>query len=170
MRGAVVAHVVAALLAVTACVTAQSWRFQSSSYVNADGAALSNILYDDGSWYPADAAGSTVLGGLVDSDVFPAPFYGKNLDGINSSAFDVSWWFRAEYSDAQSLGVLTFKGLNYRANVWVNGALVADNATTAGAFQYFDIVITKYIQAGQPGAVAVELFRPEDNVRGGRRA
>ncbi len=43
------------------------------------------------------ARASQVLGALVTAGVYQEPFYGKNLDNINASAFDVSWWYRCEF-------------------------------------------------------------------------
>ncbi len=128
---------------------------------------MSTAGFNDSTWYSTNKTQTTVLGGLVDSGVYADPFYGKNLDDINASAFDVSWWYRAEFTvpAGDTSALLTFRGLNYRANVWVNGHQLGDASVTAGAFRYFDFDISAVVQPGARAAVAVELFRPEDNVR-----
>ena len=58
---------------------------------------------------------------------------------VQTDRFDVSWWYRVILPDSAvatakigGLAFLTFEGLNYRANVWVNGNLLATNTTIAG--------------------------------------
>ena len=58
---------------------------------------------------------------------------------------------------------LHFDGINYRANVWLNGKKIADAADVAGAFRVFEFNVTAWIQAGKPNALAVEIFAPEKN-------
>jgi exo-1,4-beta-D-glucosaminidase len=85
---------------------------------------------------------NTVVGTLVDDKTYPDPAYGTNLKqfpGMNysdrnlfanqdmpeGSPFKCSWWWRLEFSLQQPRAGdhywLHFPGINYRANVWVNG-------------------------------------------------
>ena len=43
---------------------------------------------------------------------------------------------------------LEFKGINYRADVWLNGKQVADSKTMVGIYQRFRFDITEYAQMG----------------------
>ncbi len=60
--------------------------------------------------------------------------------------------------------MLTFQGINYAADVWVNGQLVASNTTVAGAYQYFDFDVSSVVNLGTPSAVALLIYPPNDLV------
>jgi exo-1,4-beta-D-glucosaminidase len=55
---------------------------------------------------------------------------------------------------------LHFLGINYRANVWVNGQKVADQRDTAGTFRTFEFEVTKLLRGGK-NAIALEIFAPQ---------
>lgn len=109
----------------------------------------------------------TIMGCLMQSGMFPNAYYGTNMTQLPTAPFDksISWWFNTTVATPQVPAggglLLRFKGINYRANVWVNGVLVASNVTTAGAFRYFEFDVTQF--AGDSSlAIAVELFKPDD--------
>lgn len=60
--------------------------------------------------------------------------------------------------------LLTFQGLNYRADIVVNGVMVANASTVAGAYRYFDFDVTKYITIGMPATLQVTVYPPNDQV------
>jgi exo-1,4-beta-D-glucosaminidase len=55
---------------------------------------------------------------------------------------------------------LRFKGINYRANIWLNGNRIADADTLLGAFRVFELDVTHLIRK-QSNALAVEVFPPK---------
>jgi len=56
---------------------------------------------------------------------------------------------------------LHFDGINYRANIWVNGERIAAASDLAGAFRRYEFDVTRFVRAGARAAVAVEVFAPE---------
>ena len=56
---------------------------------------------------------------------------------------------------------LNFDGINYRANIWLNGQRLADAREAAGAFRRYSLDVTRWARAGARNAVAVEVFAPE---------
>ena len=64
-----------------------------------------------------------------------------------------------------SHGLLTFQGLNFKANIWINGALVANTTQTAGAYRYTDIDLSGIAQGGATVGIAVEILPGNDQVR-----
>lgn len=116
---------------------------------------------------------ATVLAGLQQSAEYGNDiFYGTTLrDSVDVARFDTSWWYRVEaaspairsVANGSHFVILSFKGINYRANVWVNGIRIADNGTTRGTFREFDFDITSAVaQGGGQIVLAVEVFRPYD--------
>jgi exo-1,4-beta-D-glucosaminidase len=82
------------------------------------------------------------------------------------SPFHRAWWYRTEFNVSPPLDGqvwLNFEGINYRANVWVNGKLVANDKEVAGAYRTYDFNITAAARAGAPNVLAVEIVPPETN-------
>ncbi len=57
-------------------------------------------------------------------------------------------------------GLITLKGINYRANVYLDGVKIAGNDTVVGSFVYFDF---SFVPHGEH-TLAVEVARPHDQV------
>ncbi len=144
-----------------------SWRIASSVNVSANGAAVSTVGFDDSGWYSVNGTAATVVAALVGNGVYTDPFYGENFSAINSSDFDVPWWYRAQFTvpNGATAALLTFTGVSYKANVWLNGELLASTDDVAGTFRYYDFVLSSSVPAGTTAAVALQVYRPYDNVR-----
>ncbi len=110
------------------------------------------------------------------------PFFGTNLKsfpGMNypdkeffsnqampaGSPFRCSWWYRTEFTlpaeYREKTAWLHFDGINYRANVWLNGQKIADAKDVAGTFRLFEFDVTKLTRGATTNALAVEVFAPE---------
>ncbi|MBW7866526.1 MAG: hypothetical protein H3C30_19190 [Candidatus Hydrogenedentes bacterium] len=151
------------------------WRLQSSARLNADGAALSMEGLDASAWYPTTVP-KTVLAALAENEVFPDPYFGLNLkdipgykDGLwhvmaEDSPFRNPWWYRNEFilpASAKGRQVtLHLDGLNYQANIWLNGKLVAGADTVKGMFRRFEFNVTEHLHPGKANALAVEIIPP----------
>ena len=55
---------------------------------------------------------------------------------------------------------LQFDGINYRANVWLNGVRVASATEVAGAYRRYAFDVSRVVRAGARNALAVEIFPP----------
>ncbi|MCH8686226.1 glycosyl hydrolase 2 galactose-binding domain-containing protein [Pedomonas mirosovicensis] len=110
------------------------WRLAAAPEVKADGAALSRPGFDARAWYAATVPG-TVLTTLVDRGVYPDPYYGLNNMAIPESLARQDYWYRTSFTlPAEAAGkalTLTFNGINYASEVWVNGRKLGG---TKGAF------------------------------------
>jgi exo-1,4-beta-D-glucosaminidase len=78
------------------------------------------------------------------------------------SPYHCGWWYRKQFQVPASLPEKTiwlhFAGINYRADLWVNGHLIADSKHIAGAYRVYDFDITRAVTPGKPAVVAVETF------------
>ncbi len=137
----------------------------------ADGAALSRPGVDTAKWLAARVPG-TVLATMVDRGVYPDPYYGLNNLAIPESLARQDYWYRTSFSvPAEAAGkalALRFDGINYAAEVWINGAAVGamKGAFARGRFTFIP-------QAGE-NVVAVKVSPPphpgiphEQSVKGG---
>jgi len=139
------------------------WRIQSSAKVRDTGAVLSRSGYDTPGWVGTTVP-NTVLGALVDHGEYGDPFLGRNLERIPAADFQVSWWYRTEFTLATAPGLdharLCFEGINYRADVWLNGRKIVDRTQLAGAFRRHELDVTEALLPGR-NALAVEVFPPQ---------
>jgi len=161
----------------------KNWQIQSSCQVPAGGEAISAVGFDVKSWHKTDIP-STVVGALVTDKTYPDPNYGTNLKsfpGMNysnkglfanqdmpeGSPFQCSWWFRTEFMAPAGTGGdvewLNFLGINYRANIWINGKKVADANDVAGTYRAYEFNVSKFLQPGKANALALEIFAPGKN-------
>jgi exo-1,4-beta-D-glucosaminidase len=158
----------------------EGWAIQSSAEVDAGGEALSQPGFATTGWHPATVP-TTVVGALVADGTYPNPDFGMNLRQIpgtdykiatnfsnvempEDSPFRVPWWFRTEFTlpdEAAGKTVwLGFGGINYKANVWLNGEKLASDEETAGSWRIHDLDVTGVAKAGATNALAVEVFAP----------
>jgi exo-1,4-beta-D-glucosaminidase len=159
----------------------EGWAIQSSAQISDQGEAISTVGYAPKQWYSTTVP-STVFAALVQNHVYPDPYFGMNLrsiPGVNypigdnfsgidmpqDSPFRHSWWYRAEFAlpkvaRGQHLW-LHFDGINYRANVWLNGRQLAKSDALVGMWRLFEFDVTEMARAGQMNALAVEVFPPK---------
>ncbi len=72
------------------------------------------------------------------------------------------YWYRTVFNvPTEDIGrhfQLIFKGINYRAAVWVNGKEIADSTLMAGMFAEYSFDISKEIKAGAKNGLAVKIY------------
>ena len=146
-------------------VLKDNWQMQSSSKDTARGVTLSQDNYVLKNWYRISVP-STVIGGLLANKAYDFdPFYGMNFEKLNDPALDHPWWFRKEFalpfSEKGKTVVLKLHGINYKANVWLNGKLIAGSTKIKGPFRIIDLDVTKQINSGR-NVLAIEITRPFD--------
>jgi len=141
----------------------EGWKIISSANSKDTGKEISISGYNSKEWYDANLP-STVLKALIENGVYSDIYKADNLDKIPTDQFNVSWWYRKslklENINSNENFRLNFEGINYRANIWLNGNLIANSDSIVGAFSVFDIDITEFVQEGQ-NAIAVEIIPPK---------
>ena len=158
----------------------KNWQIQSSCEAKATGDQISMAGFDASAWHKADIP-ATVVGALVTDKTYPDPNYATNLDSFpgmshsnkrlfanedmpDGSPFKCSWWYRTEFSSPAAAGKnvwLNFLGINYRANIWVNGQKIADTNDVAGTYRAYEFNVSKFLKPGAKNALALEVFAPE---------
>jgi hypothetical protein len=141
-----------------------AWRMTAASGLDADaganGASISLPGFADASWYAATVPG-TVLSTLIDRGVYPDPDYGLNNLAIPESLARQDYWYRAQFiAPEQTTGkrlTLVFDGINYAAEVWLNGARLGD---IRGAFIRGVFDVTHELLPGRANALAVRIHPP----------
>jgi len=153
----------------------QNWTIQSSAQVKERGEVLSTEGFKPAGWHPATVP-TTVLAALVEDQTYPDPYYGLNLKSIpgykdgrwlvmpQTSPFRPPWWFRTQFVLPPSYRgkylTLHFEGINYQANIWLNGRQIADSKTVIGMFRRFEFPVNEHARIGETNCLAVEIIQP----------
>lgn len=156
---------------------------QSSTQVPDNGKILSSPEYRSNiAWYKAEVP-STVLTTLVRNHIYPDPYVGLNnmlipdasdsfnakydlekysyLPGVKNPWKDPYWYrtsFDINQNDKNKNVQLIFDGINYRAEVWLNGNKIADSSQMAGMFRGYDFDISRYVAYGKKNYLAVKIY------------
>lgn len=146
------------------------WLMRKAGDVTESGSTISTSKYDHAGWRPATVPG-TVLNSLVNDGVYPEPYYGLNnkiesglIPDISKAGLDFyTYWFRTEFEVPEWMKGKTVwlqcDGINYRAEIWVNGTLVG---STKGMFIQNVINVTDFVKVGKENTLAIKVY-PVDN-------
>lgn len=138
----------------------KNWFLQSSQKISEKGETISSIGFTAKNWMPVTVP-TTIMGALVKNNVYKDLFVGNNLLTVDKEQFKNSWWFRTEFSLPNKNLPVTFlqlNGLIYRANIWINGKLVADSGKIFGSYRQFELNISEFVKTNGKNVLAVEIF------------
>ena len=143
-----------------------SWIMKKAGDVTAGAAEISSPDFKGANWMPAIVPG-TVLNSLVYNKVYPEPYYGINNKLAGNLIPDIAvvgrefytYWFRTQFlvpANFKDKNVwLQIDGVNYRAEIWVNGNLLS---TVSGMFQQGYIDITDFAKIGEQNGLAIKVY------------
>jgi exo-1,4-beta-D-glucosaminidase len=158
----------------------EGWNLQSACKISDGGETISTQAFHPEGWL-AVTVPSTVLAAQVAAGVVKDPYYGDNLRKIagttypagenfsdlsmaDDSPYRCGWWYRKSFmvpaADKGKVFWLKFGGINYRADVWVNGKKIADKTRVAGAYRTYEFDVTDALVPGAENVLAVETFAP----------
>ncbi len=143
------------------------WKMQKADKVHEKSEAISTLQVSTSDWLSAVVPG-TVLNSLVYNDVYPEPYYGLNnklesglIPDLYFAGRDFyTYWFRTEFLLDKSRHVgkktwLQIDGVNYRAEIWLNGSMVAH---VSGMFLQKVVEITDKICFDKANVLAVKVY------------
>ncbi len=134
------------------------WNITSASNISGDEALISQSSYDASRWYAVKHMPATVLQVLEDNGVYKNLYEGMNLTAPGD-LWKQDWWYRTTFSAPAGRDVysLVFRGINYRADIWLNGHKIADSSQVVGMYDSFEFDVTKFIRADGPNVLAVKV-------------
>ncbi|MFT3903311.1 MAG: glycoside hydrolase family 2 TIM barrel-domain containing protein [Niabella sp.] len=143
-------------------IISDGWEMGTSTQVIESKKSVFAPDFDTHEWYNATVPG-TVLTTLVEQGVYPDPYFGLNNMSIPDTLSRMKWWYRVSFNTPESTENrrvrLLFNGINYRAEIFLNGKKLGN---MAGAFKRGDYDITSLLNAGGSNVLAV-LISPPDN-------
>jgi exo-1,4-beta-D-glucosaminidase len=167
----------------TKVTLSDGWMLQEHFKVDATGEVISTPKFLPKGWYGVSVP-TTVSAALAQHKVYPDPDFGTNLRswpgmtykiGHNfseeamdrDSPFSMSWWYRKEFALPTSYKGktiwLNFGGINYRANIFLNGKQIAKSDDIAGAWRTYELNITDGALIGKNNVLAVQVYSPTEN-------
>ncbi len=157
------------------------WAIQSSLKATETGEVISSASFQPRNWIATDVP-ATVVAAQVKKSPVPDPFYGMNLrqlPGVTypigqnfsnlpmspDSPYAVPWWYRKEFTlPAKYAGKtvwLNLRGVNYRANLWLNGKQLANSQEIAGAWRTYEFNVTSAVKSGA-NVLALQVWAPTE--------
>jgi exo-1,4-beta-D-glucosaminidase len=143
------------------------WRMASANNVSADGAVVSQAGFEASKWYGIQKMPATVLQTLADNGVYKDVYHGMNLEtSVPQDLWRHDWWYRTTFTapSGQEVYSLLFKGINYRADIWLNSHKIADRTQVVGMYASFEFDVSRYIRAGGDNVLAVKVT-PEQKLQ-----
>jgi exo-1,4-beta-D-glucosaminidase len=138
---------------------ADNWRLASATEARSGGAAISVAGYKDAGWHAIRRMPATVLEVLQEDGVYSDVYVGKNLaEKVPQDLYKQDWWYRTKFNaPAGEFYTLEFPGINYRADIWLNGEEIADNKQVVGMYAAHELNVTAGIKPGLPNVLAVKV-------------
>lgn len=143
------------------------WKMKKANQIATRSEDVSSSKVSTEGWLPAIVPG-TVLNSLVYNKVYPEPYYGLNNkleSGLIPDIYQVgrdfyTYWFRTEFKLEKSLHEnkktwLQVDGINYRAEIWLNGSMVK---FMSGMFIQDQIDISDYIRFEEKNILAIKVY------------
>jgi exo-1,4-beta-D-glucosaminidase len=143
------------------------WKLISASKLTESGAAISQPAYATAQWYSIPRMPATVLDILQANKVYPNLYFGMNLlTEVPQDLYQQDWWYRTTFPVPAGGGTfwIDFPGINYRAQIWLNGELVAGDTQVAGMYVDHLLNVTPFIHPGATNVLAVKVT-PERLIR-----
>ncbi len=158
------------------------WSVQSACKVTDSGSAISSPTYRASGWISASVP-TTVLAAQVAAGLYKDIYFGTNLRSIPGTTYPIGenfsnlpmpadspyrcgWWYRNQFrmpaSEPGARFHLQFDGINYSADIWLNGKRIADQSQVRGAYRTYEFDVTHELRPAADNVVAVEVFPPTE--------
>ncbi len=160
----------------------RDWEMRSATRVEEAGAKVSSPEYVPKDWFAAEIP-TTVLNALVRNGIYPDPYVGLNnmripdaceefnqkhglgrfshLPGKRNPWLD-PYWFRTRFTLPEEYNSrrvwLRLRGINYRAEVWVNGRRIAGADEIVGMFGDWAFDVSAFARPGALNGLAIKVF------------
>ncbi|MDR1884241.1 MAG: glycoside hydrolase family 2 [Prevotella sp.] len=143
-------------------IITQGWEMTDGARVIESGKSVFDPQLNTEAWYNATVPG-TVLATLVNQGIYPDPFFGLNNLNIPDSLSRTDWWYRCKFNVPQNAAGrqlrLLFNGVNYQAEVYLNGKKLG---SIKGAFVRGEFDITNIANKDSENILAIRLLPPSN--------
>lgn len=154
----------------------QGWKMASIETIKESGREISRAVFPLSNWKPAVVPG-TVLTSMLANHEVPDPFYGMNNNKIpdiyHAGREHYTYWFVKDFKEqfprTGRQVWLTFRGINYSCDIYLNGSKVNDKPF-AGMFLRKSFNVTSLLAKSGLNRLAVIVHPPDPvgNPNGGQ--
>lgn len=144
------------------------WHLQSALQASNDLTALSKPGVNVSSWHRIGSRG-TAMAGLLQSGVYTDTdlFYSDHLQHkVDRSVFDTPWLYREEFTVQDKSGgnhfFLKSNGITSKADIYLNGELIAPSSLQAGAYGGHTYDVTQQLHTGV-NALLIQAYPTDYN-------
>ena len=138
-------------------VLAGGWKLAETPKVTATAEQISTSGFNTRDWLAATVPG-TALSTMIARGIYPDPDYGLDNLAIPESLNRQNYWYRAEFASPAMKGrshvSLVLDGINYHAEVWLNGQHLG---VMTGAFVRGVFDVTPILRTDGKNALAIFL-------------
>ena len=139
------------------------WFVQAAAEITDGGAVVSSAGYDASGWFTTSVP-TTPMAALVANGLYPDLYLGTNLEDVDTERFKGPWWYRTEFEvsaeEAERVARLQFAGINYAADIWLNGEQLAARNMIVGAFRVHELDVGGRLVPGR-NALALAVYPPQ---------
>jgi len=136
------------------------WKLSAAPDIKTDADTISKPSFSTSAWLAATVPG-TVLTTMIDRGIYPDPDYGLNNLAIPESLNKQDYWYRNEFKAPKAGSgrrfTLTFAGINYNAEVWLNGKNLG---AIRGAFIRGVFDVTGILRPSETNVLVVRVSPP----------
>ena len=139
----------------------ENWQIFSSENLKQTGDIISLPEFIFENSYTT-AIPKTVMAALIENNEYENIFFGKNLENVDKTRFENPWWFRKSFdfdNNTYSNVNLVFEGINYKANIWLNGKKIGDAKDIEQPFRMFNFDVSELLIT-KNNVLAVEIIPP----------
>ena len=136
-----------------------AWMLRRASEVKGNGESISTTTYDPKGWLPATVPG-TVAASYENIGAIPRINYDMDQLQISESYFLSDFWYRDTFTVPEEFDgktvMLEFDGINWKADIYLNGAYVG---AIDGCFTAAEYDVTRLVRKGEENALAVLIHQ-----------
>ncbi|GET25955.1 glycoside hydrolase family 2 TIM barrel-domain containing protein [Prolixibacter sp. NT017] len=141
----------------------KDWTLQPYGEWSDDGQLIKPDVYSSKNELTCDVP-TTVFAAMVKDGKFKDPFFSENLEKVPREWFNNKWRYTKAFDIPENLlgtySRLCFGGINYSADVFLNGKQIASADTLKGAFQRFEIDVTGKLKK-KGNRLQVDVYPPQ---------
>ncbi len=141
----------------------QDWQLQPLGKWSEDGKLIESDVYTDENIINCSVP-NTVMGALTASGKYADIYFSDNLERVLTEWFKNHWRYLKKFDMNQNLsGIfsrLCFDGINYSADIFLNGEKIGAADTIRGAFNRFEFDVTERLKS-KGNELEVRVFPPK---------